>query len=74
MALKVKIMPSADRDPDKIFLIGAGGFLGTICKFLLCESVEAQLDTLSVNVLGNFMLGSFMLGNFMLGLISYDTE
>lgn len=57
-------MPSTGRDLDKIFLIGAGGFFGAICRFLLCESVEAQLGVLSVNVLGSFMLG----------LIMYDTE
>ncbi len=57
-------MPFANKDLDNIFLIGAGGFLGAICRFLLCEFVEAQLGTLSVNVLGSFMLG----------LIMYDTE
>ncbi len=57
-------MPSVNSDLNKIFLIGAGGFLGAICRFLFCELVEAQLGTLSVNVLGSFLLG----------LIMYDTE
>ncbi len=57
-------MPSTYKDMDKILLIGAGGFLGAICRFLLCELIEAHLGTLSVNVLGSFMLG----------LIMYDTE
>ncbi len=57
-------MPSTDRDLDKISLIGAGGFLGVICRFLLCELTEVQLGTLSVNVLGSFMLG----------LVMYDAE
>ncbi|HHV25357.1 MAG: fluoride efflux transporter CrcB [Methanosarcina sp.] len=57
-------MPSTYKDLDKIFLIGAGGFLGAICRFLLCELIDAHLGTLSVNILGSFMLG----------LIMYDTE
>ncbi len=57
-------MPSTYKDMDKIFLIGAGGFLGAISRFLLCELLEVHLGTLSVNVLGSFMLG----------LIMYDTE
>ncbi|MGB9928072.1 MAG: fluoride efflux transporter CrcB [Methanosarcina sp.] len=56
--------PSANQDLDKIFLIGLGGFLGAICRFLLCQPLEAEIGTLSVNVLGSFMLG----------LIMYDTE
>lgn len=61
---KVKTMSSPEKDTDKILLIGVGGFLGAVCRFLLCELVEAQLGILSVNVLGSFMLG----------LIMYDTE
>ncbi|MCQ1534314.1 fluoride efflux transporter CrcB [Methanosarcina sp. KYL-1] len=57
-------MSSPEKDTDKILLIGVGGFLGAVCRFLLCELVEAQLGILSVNVLGSFMLG----------LIMYDTE
>lgn len=57
-------MPSTYKDLDKIFLIGIGGFLGAICRFLLCEPMGAHLGTLSVNVLGSFLLG----------LIMYDTE
>jgi fluoride exporter len=58
------MMPSAYKELDTIFLIGAGGFMGAISRFLLCELMEAHLGTLSVNVLGSFMLG----------LIMYDTE
>jgi CrcB protein len=57
-------MPSSDKEMDKILLIGIGGFLGAVCRFLLCELVEGHLGTLSVNVLGSFMLG----------MIMYDTE
>lgn len=49
---------------NKIFLIGLGGFLGAVCRFLLCEHLEGQLGILSVNVLGSFMLG----------MIMYDSE
>jgi fluoride exporter len=49
-------MPFAKRDLDNIFLIGAGGFLGGICRFLLCEFVEAKLGTLSLNLLGSIVL------------------
>jgi len=57
-------MSSMHKDLDKIFLIGAGGFLGAICRFSLCELMESHFGILSVNVLGSFMLG----------LIMYDTE
>lgn len=53
-------MPSPDKEIDKIFLIGLGGFLGAVCRFLLCEHVEGQLGILSVNVLGSFILGMIM--------------
>jgi len=54
---------------DKIFLIGAGGFLGAVCRFLLCELVEGQLGILSVNVIGSFMLGMIMYDTEYLGFI-----
>jgi CrcB protein len=50
--------------------IGAGGFLGAIFRFLLCELMEAQFGTLSVNVLGSFMLGIVMYDSGHLGFIS----
>ena len=53
-------MPSPDKEIDKIFLIGVGGFLGAVCRFLLCELVEGQFGVLSVNVLGSFVLGMIM--------------
>ncbi|AKB38558.1 CrcB protein [Methanosarcina siciliae C2J] len=62
-------MPSPDREMDKIFLIGAGGFLGAVCRFLLCELVEGQLGILSVNVIGSFMLGMIMYDTEYLGFI-----
>lgn len=62
-------MPSQDKEIDKIFLIGAGGFLGAVCRFLLCELVEGQLGILSVNVLGSFMLGMIMYDAGHLGFI-----
>lgn len=62
-------MPSLDKEIDKIFLIGVGGFLGAICRFLLCELVEGQLGILSVNVLGSFMLGMIMYDTEYLGFI-----
>lgn len=63
-------MPSLNKEMDKIFLIGAGGFLGAVCRFLLCEFVEGQLGILSVNVLGSFMLGIIMYDAEHLGFIS----
>lgn len=62
-------MPSQDKEIDKIFLIGAGGFLGAVCRFLLCELVEGQLGILSVNVIGSFMLGMIMYDTEYLGFI-----
>lgn len=60
----MKVTFPFEKENDKILLIGIGGFLGAGCRFLLCGLVEAQMGTLSVNVLGSFMLG----------LIMYDTE
>lgn len=68
--VEVKKMPLPDKEMDKIFLIGIGGFLGAICRFLFCELVEGELGTLSVNVLGSFMLGMIMYDTEYLGLIS----
>ncbi|AAM07436.1 CrcB family protein [Methanosarcina acetivorans C2A] len=65
----MKKMPSQDKEIDKIFLIGAGGFLGAVCRFLLCELVEGQLGILSVNVIGSFMLGMIMYDTEYLGFI-----
>ncbi|AKB77053.1 CrcB protein [Methanosarcina horonobensis HB-1 = JCM 15518] len=62
-------MSSSDKEMDKIFLIGVGGFLGAVCRFLLCELVEGQLGILSVNVLGSFMLGMIMYDTEYLGFI-----
>lgn len=59
-----------DSDLDNIFLIGAGGFLGAVCRFLLCETYEAQAGVLSVNVLGSFMLGMIMYDTEYLGFVS----
>jgi len=66
---KVKTMPFLEKDTDKLFLIGAGGFLGAVCRFLLCEMVEAELGVLSVNALGSFMLGMIMYDTEYLGFI-----
>ncbi|MDD2438689.1 MAG: fluoride efflux transporter CrcB [Methanosarcinaceae archaeon] len=57
-------------DLDNIILIGTGGFLGAICRFLFCEVLEGQSGTLSVNVLGSFMLGMLMYDKEYLGFIS----
>jgi CrcB protein len=62
-------MPSPDREIDKIFLVGIGGFLGAICRFFLCEFVEGQFGVLSVNVLGSFVLGMIMYDADYLDLI-----
>lgn len=63
-------MSFPDSDLDNIFLIGAGGFLGAVCRFLLCEAIEAQAGVLSVNVLGSFMLGMLMYDTEYLGFVS----
>lgn len=62
-------MLSPDKEMDRIFLIGIGGFLGAVCRFLLCELVEGHLGTLSVNVLGSFVLGMVMYDAEYLDLI-----
>ncbi|MDD4497081.1 MAG: fluoride efflux transporter CrcB [Methanosarcinaceae archaeon] len=63
-------MSFPDSDPDNLLLIGAGGFLGAICRFLLCEILEGQAGVLSVNVLGSFMLGMLMYDKEYLGFVS----
>ncbi|NIA06414.1 MAG: fluoride efflux transporter CrcB [Actinobacteria bacterium] len=51
---------------DKILIIGAGGFLGAVARYLLCGLVQRlhggtlPLGTLTVNVLGCFIIGVAM--------------
>jgi len=50
----------------KILIVGAGGFLGTVTRYLLCGAVQRlhggtlPLGTLTVNVLGCFIIGVAM--------------
>lgn len=49
-----------------IFLVGAGGFLGSIARYLTVISVDRRVNavfpygTLAVNLLGSFILGLVM--------------
>ena len=51
---------------DKILIVGAGGFLGAVTRYLLCGAVQRlhggtlPLGTLTVNVLGCFIIGVAM--------------
>ena len=51
---------------DKIMIVGAGGFLGAVARYLLCGAVQRlhggtlPLGTLTVNVLGCFIIGVAM--------------
>jgi fluoride exporter len=65
-----KRMPFSNKDLDNVLLVGAGGFLGAVCRFLLCQPVQGQLGTLSVNVLGSFLLGLIMYEAEYTGFIS----
>ncbi|SNR72864.1 fluoride efflux transporter CrcB [Desulfurobacterium atlanticum] len=46
-----------------LFYIGAGGFIGAICRFLIAGAVQRAaggmfpVGTLTVNVLGSFIIG-----------------
>ena len=46
-----------------VFLVGAGGFLGSIARYLTIVSIDKKLHpifpygTLTVNILGSFILG-----------------
>jgi fluoride exporter len=46
-----------------VLIIGAGGFLGTIARFLLVQFVDTKfsahfpLGTLAVNIIGSFVIG-----------------
>ncbi|MFZ6010687.1 MAG: fluoride efflux transporter CrcB [Bacteroidota bacterium] len=47
----------------KLLIVGAGGFLGSIARYLMARSIDARLQiffpygTLTVNILGSFILG-----------------
>ena len=46
-----------------VMIVGLGGFLGTIARFLVVRSIDGRLNaifpygTLSVNLIGSFILG-----------------
>ena len=50
-------------DLYKLFLVGAGGFLGSIARYLTSRSVDGKINsifpygTLTVNIIGSFILG-----------------
>lgn len=49
-----------------ILIVGCGGFLGTVARFLMVRSVDGRMNaalpfgTLSVNILGSLILGLAM--------------
>ena len=47
--------------PIELLLVGAGGALGTLARYLLGEAlpVAGELSTLGINVLGAALLGAF---------------
>lgn len=45
----------------EVLLVGVGGVLGAIARYLLGERADADtLDTLTVNLLGSFLLGALV--------------
>lgn len=53
--------PRAGMAPVELLLVGAGGALGTLARYLLGEAlpVAGELSTLWINVLGAALLGAF---------------
>src|SRR5687768_1082625 len=47
----------------KLFLVGAGGLIGSIARYLMATSIDKKLNSLfpfgtfAVNILGSFILG-----------------
>jgi len=50
-------------DLYKLFLIGSGGFLGSIARYLTSRTIDGKINsifpygTLTVNIIGSFILG-----------------
>jgi len=48
---------------DKLLLVGLGGFLGSVARYIMTKVVDEKLNavvpygTLTVNILGSFLLG-----------------
>jgi len=59
----VNCLISPDMDMTRIMLVGMGGFLGSIARYVVVKTVDARLHqlfpfgTLMVNVVGCFMIG-----------------
>ena len=58
------------RDMGNLLIVGTGGFLGAISRFLLSSAIVTPFDTLTVNVLGSFALGMLMYDTELLGYVS----
>ncbi|MGP8336968.1 MAG: fluoride efflux transporter CrcB [Methanosarcinaceae archaeon] len=63
-------MISIKPDINNLLIIGTGGFLGAISRFLLSNTIITPFDTLIVNILGSFALGMLMYETGFLGYAS----
>jgi len=43
--------------PLPLFYVGAGGFLGSVSRYMVSEWLYSPVDTFIVNVTGSFLLG-----------------
>lgn len=55
-------------------IIGAGGFLGAISRYIIAGLFEPAPSTLVVNVLGSILLGFLMYNSEYLGYVSPRTR
>lgn len=65
----------------RLFIIGLGGFLGAISRYLmtgwvqtLSQSVHFPYGTLAVNILGSFLLGFLVRYAFLYNVFSPETR
>ncbi len=65
----------------KLLIIGLGGFLGAISRYLvagwvqdLSQSVHFPYGTLAVNIIGSFLLGFLVRYAFLYGAFSPETR
>jgi len=56
----------------QIFMIGLGGFLGTIARYLLYLTTAKWTETFQAGILLANLLGCFIIG-LVIGLLSYRT-
>ncbi|AGK61628.1 camphor resistance protein CrcB [Archaeoglobus sulfaticallidus PM70-1] len=61
-----------------IFIVGIGGFIGAILRYILAgliqDNLEFPLGTLSVNVIGSFLISLVMHLSELEGLFSAETR